>query len=282
MNANVPAGAANGAALNKPLAGDPTWLLEALKLDGLKEVPGSGHNPEIVKLFADAGAPQVKDDETAWCAAFVGACLRRSGYLSTGALTARSYLKFGKEVSDPQRGDIAVFSRGNSAWQGHVGFVVKANQNYVWLLGGNQDNAVNVTRYGRGNLLGFRRPVATKMVLEVQKRLTELGFNPADNVDGIYGPTTKKAITRYEISKGYAPFDSVAQIHRHLLSPAKPNPPPEPVIIPAKPDPLPPDVPVIEPEPAKPKKGSVPLGVILAALIALAAAGVALFVPLPI
>lgn len=55
-----------------------------------------------------------------------------------------------------------------------------------------------------------------------------------------------------------------------------------PVILPTTPNPPPPDVPVIEPDPAKPKKGSVPLGVILAALIALVAAGVALFVPLPI
>ena len=29
-----------------------------------------GHNPKVVAYFRDAGHPQVKDDETAWCASF--------------------------------------------------------------------------------------------------------------------------------------------------------------------------------------------------------------------
>lgn len=233
---NVPAGAATSAVLNKPQAGDPAWLLEALKLDGLKEVPGSTHSPEVVKLFADAGHAGVKDDETAWCAAFVGAVLRRSGYLSTGQLTARSYLDFGEVVTNPKRGDIVVFPRGNSTWQGHVAFVLKVDDQYVHAFGGNQSNAVNITRYSRAKVLGFRRPVAQKIILDIQTKLHALGFNGADNLDGIMGPATKKAIAAYEISKGFAPFDSVSTLYRHLYMPAKPTgQPAQPVPVPSQP-----------------------------------------------
>ena len=84
-----------------------------------------GHNPKILQYFADVGHSEVKDDETAWCAAFVGAMLKRAGMPHTGKLNARSYLDWGDEVAleDAQEGDIVVFWRGTpDGWQGHVGF----------------------------------------------------------------------------------------------------------------------------------------------------------------
>ena len=34
-----------------------------------------GNNPKVLAYFKDAGHPEVSTDETAWCAAFVGAML---------------------------------------------------------------------------------------------------------------------------------------------------------------------------------------------------------------
>lgn len=120
-----------------------------------------GHNPKVVAYFEDAGHPQVKDDETAWCAAFVGAMLKRSGMQGTGKLTARSYLDWGVKVDrkDAKPGDIVVLKRGTSSWQGHVGFFVKDNGDSITILGGNQSNAVNRRAYkvDGGQLLGIRR-----------------------------------------------------------------------------------------------------------------------------
>lgn len=119
-----------------------------------------GHNPKVVKYFADVGRDWVKDDETAWCAAFVGAMLERCQIRSTRALTARSYLEWGSPVSlaEARPGDIVVFSRGNPhGWQGHVGFFVKANGSAITVLGGNQNNQVNERPYRRDRLLGIRR-----------------------------------------------------------------------------------------------------------------------------
>jgi uncharacterized protein (TIGR02594 family) len=78
-----------------------------------------GSNPKVVAYFKDSGNAGVKDDATAWCAAFVGAMLARSGVKGTGKMTARSYLEWGDPVdrSDAKPGDIVVFKRGNSSWR---------------------------------------------------------------------------------------------------------------------------------------------------------------------
>ena len=120
----------------------------------------TGHNPKIVQYFADVGHAWVKDDETAWCAAFVGAMLKKAGLPHTGKLNARSYLDWGVPVdlADAKPGDIVVFSRGDpKGWQGHVAFYVSHNSSVINVLGGNQNNQVNITPYSRSRLLGIRR-----------------------------------------------------------------------------------------------------------------------------
>jgi uncharacterized protein (TIGR02594 family) len=118
-----------------------------------------GSNPKVVAYYRDAGFPDVKDDAVAWCAAFVGAMLARSGVKPSGALTARSYLKWGVpvDVQDWRQGDIGVIPRGNSTWQGHVFFIDRIEGGRVYALGGNQRDAVNITSYPVSALLGIRR-----------------------------------------------------------------------------------------------------------------------------
>lgn len=119
-----------------------------------------GHNPKVLAYFKDSGHAYVKDDETAWCAAFVGAMLARAGIKPSGKLTARSYLDWGHPVdlADARPGDIVVIPRGNSAWQGHVFFFVKKSGAFVEGLGGNQADSVNVQRFQAKKILGVRRP----------------------------------------------------------------------------------------------------------------------------
>lgn len=132
---------------------------EAEKFKGLWEWKGSDHNPKILKWFADVGHSWVVDDETAWCAAFVGAMLEKVNLKSTRALNARSYLKWGEEIApeDVREGDIVVFKRGNSSWQGHVAFYVDETDTHIFCLGGNQSNQVNISKYPKSKFLGFRR-----------------------------------------------------------------------------------------------------------------------------
>ena len=130
---------------------------------GTLEVVGKKHNPKIVAYFKDAGNAGVTDDETAWCAAFVGAMLERAGIRSTRKLNARSYMEWGVPVGleDAQMGDVVVFQRGDSAWQGHVGFYVGHGSTKITVLGGNQSNKVSTAPYPVAKLLGVRRWVDT-------------------------------------------------------------------------------------------------------------------------
>jgi len=138
------------------------WLKEAWRAFGETERAGTRENPRIVAFFRDVGHPEVVRDEVAWCAAYVGACLERTGIPSTRSLLARSYLKWGAALAEPRIGAIAVLSRGSDPGKGHVGFWLGETDDSVVLLGGNQRNAVSVARYPKSRLLALRWPDAGK------------------------------------------------------------------------------------------------------------------------
>ena len=124
-----------------------------------------GSNPLIMDMFRKSGFPDVADDATPWCAAFVGAVLAEVGLVGTGSLLARSYLKWGTHVpsSEAERGDVLIFTRGpRDGWQGHVTFFDSYDGSYVNCLGGNQKDGVNISRYLREDLLGVRRAIAPR------------------------------------------------------------------------------------------------------------------------
>ena len=171
---------------------------------GTVEGLGPENNPVIMEMYASVGHDWVEHDSVAWCAAFVGHCIERAGLRSTRKLTARSYLDWGVPVpiEDARLGDIAVIPRGSSSWQGHVFFIERIEGAWVWGLGGNQDDAVNVKRYPLSKVLGVRRagnvaPRVTMSVREVQERLRALGYHEVGMPDGIMGPRTRAAILAF-------------------------------------------------------------------------------------
>ena len=171
---------------------------------GTTEGPGPADNPVIMEMYESVGHDWVEHDSVAWCAAFIGHCFERAGIRSTRKLTARSYLDWGVpiEVEDAQQGDIGIIPRGSSSWQGHVFFIDRIEGPWVWGLGGNQDDAVNVKRYPVSKLLGVRRagnvaPSVTMSVEEVQGRLKDLGYSEVGQVDGKIGPRTPAAILAF-------------------------------------------------------------------------------------
>lgn len=145
--------AADGPATTKP-DGLP-WLTEAFEHLGLKEVPGSKHNPAVVDFWRRGKAGDYTSDETAWCAAFVSACLEDAGVRSARTGWALSYLNWGTRVSAAV-GAVVVFERTGG---GHVGFVVgRTRNNELVVLGGNQSNAVNKAAFPVGRARGYRWP----------------------------------------------------------------------------------------------------------------------------
>lgn len=72
-------------------------------------------------------------------------CWERSGIQSTRFESAKSYLSWGEQLDRPVYGCVVVFSRDGG---GHVGFVVgKDKAGNLLVLGGNQDDAVNVKSF---------------------------------------------------------------------------------------------------------------------------------------
>lgn len=138
--------------------GSPPWMAAAWAEYGQREVAGPASNPRIRAFYRDAGHPEITGDDVAWCAAFVGAVLERSGQTATRSLLARSYLRWGREIPSPLSGAIAIFPRGNDPGAGHVGFVVGATTDKLFVLGGNQSDAVNIAAFSRTAVLSLRWP----------------------------------------------------------------------------------------------------------------------------
>jgi hypothetical protein len=106
------------------------------------------------------------------------------------------------DIAEAQPGDIGVIPRGSSSWQGHVFFIDRLEGAWVWGLGGNQSDAVNVKRYPVSKLLGVRRtgnvaPSSTLSAKAVQTRLKELGYHEVGTIDGVIGPRTRAAILAF-------------------------------------------------------------------------------------
>lgn len=119
------------------------------------------HKNVLSSFIAKAVGIDIDPSKTAWCAAFVNAALGARNAQGTDSLTARSFLEWGQPTEAPTQGDIVVFSRGNSSWQGHVGFYMGEDENGdIKVLGGNQGNKVSVQTYPRSKLLGFRTGAA--------------------------------------------------------------------------------------------------------------------------
>ena len=96
--------------------------------------------------------------KTPWCAGFVNVIEKQCGRKGTGKLLARSFLKYGTPVRIPAVGDIVIFQRGNSSWQGHVAYYISEDSRGVLALGGNQSNKVCYSYYPKSKVLGFVRP----------------------------------------------------------------------------------------------------------------------------
>ena len=136
----------------------PAWLAAAWAEFGVREKAGAANAPAVVGYLAESGHREIRDDATPWCAAFAGAMLARAGITPSGSLMARSYLAWGHALDVPALGALAILSRGADANAGHVGFYLGASANRVFLLGGNQSDAVTVEAFEAARVLGYRWP----------------------------------------------------------------------------------------------------------------------------
>lgn len=161
---------------------EPRWLTEARKYIGQKEYPGKKHNAFVLRLWKLIRMPYT-DDETPWCAGFVGGCLELCKIVSTRSAWARSYLswKYGRKIVKPMLGCIVVFERGPTS--GHVGYLVGYDRaGNLMILGGNQRNAVTIAPFQKRRVLAYFWPLGEKDCadkLPILKSNGELSTNEA-------------------------------------------------------------------------------------------------------
>lgn len=137
----------------------PDWLVKALSYRGVRETKGAKHTAEILGWWQKIRA-SFRDDETPWCAAFVGGVLEECGILSTRSAAARSYQKWGVQLDGPVVGAVVVFWRGTpTSASGHVGFVVgKDAGGNILVVGGNQGDEVSVKSFAKSRVLSYHWP----------------------------------------------------------------------------------------------------------------------------
>lgn len=137
--------------------GAPKILVEALKLYGTKEQPGNASNPEILQWAAETDLRTIySTDSVPWCGLFMAVVVQRAGYkYPAQPLWAQNWKNFGVKVDLPMLGDVVVFKRPSG---GHVGVYVGEDAAAWHILGGNQSDAVTITRIGKERAIAFRRP----------------------------------------------------------------------------------------------------------------------------
>jgi uncharacterized protein (TIGR02594 family) len=123
------------APVSKPLFGRPTLVSEARKY--------MGTNPTARSRL--------------WCATFMNMVLAKAGYSGTNSDAAKSFASYGRRVSEPRVGAIAVLTRGKRG--GHVGVVsgVDKNGNPI-IISGNHNKRVGESVYPRSRVIAYVMP----------------------------------------------------------------------------------------------------------------------------
>ena len=132
-----------------------SWLRIAEGEVGVKELAGADDNPRIV-AYHQTTTLKATEDSVPWCSSFVNWCMEQAGYKGTKSAAARSWLGYGEGCGEfIPHGSIVVMKRKGG---GHVGFKVGEDNFYVYVLGGNQADEVNVRKFAHTQVLDYRLP----------------------------------------------------------------------------------------------------------------------------
>lgn len=138
------------------------WIAEGKRVFGLHETNNNKQLREwLVSDRKTLGDPKALP----WCGDYVETAIKKSlpkepfaGDLGQNPYWARNWAQFGV-ATKPVYGAVAVFERDGG---GHVGFLVGEDEDEYYVLGGNQSNAVNVSRLDKKRCIATRWPSSVK------------------------------------------------------------------------------------------------------------------------
>lgn len=138
------------------------WFEVAKSLIGTKEFAGAANNATIMGWAKRLGARVLgivyAGDHVPWCGLFVAHCVAEAGLTPAPiAVRASSWETWGSNLRADRLapGAVLVFKRPGG---GHVGFYVGEDATAYHVLGGNQGNAVSITRIEKARCVARRWP----------------------------------------------------------------------------------------------------------------------------
>lgn len=184
----------------------------ALQHIGVREDPGpNANNPEILKMFEAAGASWVSKDEVAWCSAFCCYIAELAGAVNPKTIRARRWLDLAfaeriGSIDDLIPGDIVVLWRGSpGSTLGHVAVYLGRQRglrtDLLWLVGGNQSNAVCPAAYPANQFLAGLRLTSPSDVAFRSEESAEVELVGDDSEEGAQEAGAKKKRTRKRSAK---------------------------------------------------------------------------------
>jgi uncharacterized protein (TIGR02594 family) len=116
------------------------------------------------------------DRKRLWCARFMNFVLAKLGYAGTDSDAAKSFAYYGRRISEPRVGAIAVLSRGRNG--GHVGVVsgIDAKGDPIIISGNHTRTGVGEGVYARSRVIAY--------VLPTERRATAVAQNGARSSSG--------------------------------------------------------------------------------------------------
>ena len=146
------------------LTASPAWFRWGLNELGIREIPGKTNNGRIMAYRKLAKTPFSGDeDRVPWCSIFANAALEQTGLRGTRSALARSFLDWGQQLEKPALGAVVVLSSARGTWSGHVGFYRGETPDEVYLLGGNQGDAVSIAPFDKARIVGIRWPGSVRV-----------------------------------------------------------------------------------------------------------------------
>ena len=142
---------------------------EAAPVERVALTAGTWHSafgtPALVAEARKYMGTNPTDRSRLWCATFMNFVLARLGYAGTNSDAARSFAYYGRRISEPEIGAIAVLTRGKNG--GHVGVVsgIDPHGNPI-VISGNHNKRVGEAVYARSRVIAYvmpteRRPAPT-------------------------------------------------------------------------------------------------------------------------
>lgn len=129
----------------------PPWYLEARRKIGLQE---KLHNKELREYLKSDGSTLGDPAKLPWCGDFMETVIALTlpeEPMVDNPYWALNWKKFGRPIDIVALGAIAPFSRPGG---GHIGQIAGHDKTHYHVLGGNQNNAITITRIDKERLSG--------------------------------------------------------------------------------------------------------------------------------